>query len=124
VNTTSIHNTESLEEVVQYLASKTKKIWFEHSKTVNITRHSKAWWNKDYRHSLDKYCQTQSLENWKDFKSMVKKSKCSFFDDKIEEIANKRCSLWKLMNWVRKRKLPVVEAIQYKGHLCIEPENL
>jgi len=91
MNTTSIHNTESLEKVIQYLASKTEKIWFEHSKTVNITRHSKAWWNKDCHHSLDKYHQTQSLENWKDFKSTVKKSKCSFFDDKIEEIANKRC---------------------------------
>jgi len=28
------------------------------------------------------------------------------------------------MNWVKKQKLPVVEAIQYKGHLCIELEDL
>ena len=28
------------------------------------------------------------------------------------------------MNWVKKHKLSVVEAIQYEGHLCIKPENL
>ena len=43
MNTTSIHDAKSLEEVVQYLASKIEKIWFEHSKMVNIIRHSKAW---------------------------------------------------------------------------------
>ena len=92
LNTISIHDAESLEEIVQYLVFKIKNIWFEHSKTVNITRHSKAWWNEDYHHSLDKYYQTQSLENWKDFKSIVKKSKHSFFDNKIEGIVNKKYS--------------------------------
>ena len=58
MNTTSIHDAKSLEEVVQYLASKIEKIWFEHSKMVNITRHSKTWWNEDCHHSLDKYHQT------------------------------------------------------------------
>jgi len=28
------------------------------------------------------------------------------------------------MNWVRKQKLPVIEAIQYEGHLYIELEDL
>ena len=28
------------------------------------------------------------------------------------------------MNWVKKCKLPAIEAIQYKGHLCIKLENL
>jgi len=28
------------------------------------------------------------------------------------------------MNWVRKRKLPVIEAIQYEGCLCIELKDL
>jgi len=91
---------------------------------VNITRYFKAWWNEDCHHSLDKYHQTRSLENWKDFKSTVKKSKCFFFDNKIEEITNKRCSSWKLMNWVKKHKLFVPEAIQYKGCLYIKLENL
>jgi len=28
------------------------------------------------------------------------------------------------MNWVKKCKLPVIEAIQYEGRLCIELEDL
>jgi len=28
------------------------------------------------------------------------------------------------MNWVKKWKLPVIEAIQYEGHLCIKLEDL
>ena len=50
-----IQNTESLEEVVQYLATNIEDIWFKYSKMVNITRHFKAWWNKDCHHTLHKY---------------------------------------------------------------------
>ena len=93
LNTSPIQDTKSLEEVVQHLATNIEDIWFKYSKIVNITRYSKAWWNKDCRHTLQKYRQSCSLENWKNFKSMVKKSKCSFFDKKIDEIKNKKCSL-------------------------------
>ena len=93
-----IQDTESLEEVVQLLVPNIKNIWFKHLKMVNITRHSKAWWNEDCHYMLHKYQQSHSLENWKDFKSTVKKSKCSFFNKKIDEIANKKYGLWKLIN--------------------------
>ena len=55
LNTSSIQDTESLEEVVQHLATNIKDIWFKYLKTVNITRHFKAWWNKDCQHILQKY---------------------------------------------------------------------
>jgi len=42
LNTLSIQNSETLKEIIQNLLIKIKNIWFKHSRTVNITRHSKA----------------------------------------------------------------------------------
>ena len=120
----SIQNAKTLEEVVQLLSSKIEESQHRNSKLVNITRHSKVWWNEDCCLSLKKYHLSQSFENWCNFKSLVKKSKCSFFDDKIEEIANKKSGPQELMNWVKKCKLPAIEAIQHKGRSCIELEDL
>ena len=93
VNMTIIQNTETFKKVIQSILSNIEKSWWKNSKPIKITRHSKAWWNKDYYLSLEKYRLSQSLENWHNFKSMVKKTKRSFFDNKIEEIANKKCGL-------------------------------
>jgi len=37
---------------------------------------------------------------------------------------NKSCGLWELMNWIKKRKLPAIEAINYDGHPCLIPNSL
>ena len=91
LDTSSIHSIKTLENIIQMLAINIKNIWLKYSKIVNITKYSKVWWDEDCRSNLNKYQQSCSLEDWKEFKSMVRKSKHIFFDNKITKIANKKC---------------------------------
>ena len=87
-------------------------------------KHSKRWWNEECRCALNNYRMTRNLENWKILKSTVKSTKRSFFDTKIQEIANKKQGSWKLMNWVNKHKLPAIETIKYNDQQCLNIDNL
>ena len=89
----SIQNITTLEEVVHSLTNNTNRIWYKYSKKVNITKDFKAWWNDNCHRNLDIYRKFKWLEDWKRFKRTVKKTKYDFFDEKINEIANKNCGL-------------------------------
>ena len=91
---------------------------------VNITRHSKLWQSEEYQRELEKYRFLKYLENWKNFKSAVKKTKQKFFNVKIQEVIGKSSKPWEFMNWVKKRKLPTIKAIKYNGYPCLELNDL
>ena len=90
INVDNLSDSNKLEFITNMLASKIKNAWRANSKWVNIMRWSKSWWNKECSSALSNYRTTQSLENWKTFKSKVKTTKQLFFDVKIQEIANKK----------------------------------
>ena len=87
-------------------------------------KHSKSWQNENYQNFLETYRNLRQLDNWKVFKKAVKIFKWEFFNNKIQEILNKRKDPWELINWVKKRKLLAIKAIKHNSHLYLEIEDL
>ena len=55
LKTDAIQSTIALEEIIHLLTNNIKRIWYKYSKKVNITKHSKAWWDNNYRRDLNTY---------------------------------------------------------------------
>ena len=89
LNTLNISNKECLENTVNNINSLINQAWNKNTKQSRITRHSKQWWNNECKQAIDKYKASRSLESWKKFKKVIKDTKMSFFDFKIQEVANK-----------------------------------
>jgi len=124
LDTSNIDTAENLNLTVNHLGSIIEQMWTKNAKRTRISKHSKQWWSQSCSSAINKYRASRSLENWKAFKSTVKESKRSFFDNKILEIANSRCGPWELMNWTKKRKLPATEAIKFNGSPCLSLDSL
>jgi len=115
---------DNLENTVNYLESLINQAWNKNAKRLRITKHSKQWWTEECSKSLNIYRMSRSLENWKKFKKVVRNTKRSYFDTKIQEVANKSRGPWELMNWINKCKLPTIEAIKYNSQPCLIPDSL
>ena len=90
LNTSNLSDINSLENIVNTLANNVEHAWEKNSKTINIMRYSKSWWNKDCSRDLRNYRLSRNLEDWKTFQKTIKNTKCAFFNLKIQEIANKK----------------------------------
>ena len=124
LNINHINSKDDLEVIIQNFVKNTNNIWFKYSKLVNITKCSNLWWNNNCQMALETYRNLELLNDWKNFKKIVKTSKHKFFNSKIQEILNKRKGLWELINWIKKRKLLAIEAIKYNSNLCLKIEDL
>jgi len=120
----NIGDKEKLKHIVNQLGIIIDQAWTKNTKKSRASKHSKQWWTDECSHSLNIYRSTRSLKNWKNFKKVVKNVKRDFFDAKIQEVANKSCRPWELMNWISRHKLPAIKAIKYDGCLCLSPESL
>ena len=120
----NITNKDNLENTIKCLEALIKQAWTKNAKWSRITTYSKQWWMEECSRSLNNYRITRCLENWKIFKKVVKNTKRLFFNMKIQEVANKNHSSWKLMNWINKHKLPATKAIKYNGQPCLSTNSL
>ena len=120
----NITDKNNLENTVSHLETLINQAWTKNAKQSRITKHSKQWWMEECSGSLDNYRTTRSLENWKKFKKVIKNTKRSFFNIKIQEVVNKSHSPWELMNWINKCKLPAIKAIKYNGQPYFTPDSL
>ena len=98
IDASNISNILELEEIVSVWANIVDCSWMKHLKFINITKHSKSWWNDKCNQDLVIYKSSKNIESWKTFWKTVKQSKREFFNLKILEIANKKRGPWKLMN--------------------------
>jgi len=124
LDTSVINDFDKLESIVNQLGTIIDQAWIKNAKKSRMSKHSKQWWIDDCSRSLNIYRASRSLENWKNFKKVVKNVKRSFFDEKIQEVANKRKGPWELMNLINRYKLPATKAIKHNGSPCLFPESL
>ena len=124
MNTNNINNVIKLDFVIKWIGCIINHTWRNNAKKSRISKHSKQWWLDKCSRALNNYRNSRSLENWKDFKRVIKNVKRSYFDDKIQEIANKRKGPWKLTNWINRRKLPTTKVIKHNGQPYLSPEIL
>ena len=80
IDTSDIHDENSLENVIQTIAWSADSFWNHYSRTINITKHSKSWWNASCSNTFERYRNMKKIKDWKAFRNTIKKTKHNFFD--------------------------------------------
>ena len=124
IDTSNIEDSTRLDHIVNQVGSIIERMWYKNAKKSKFSKHSKQWWTDLCWIAINSYRTSRSRENWKTFKSTIKEAKQSFFNNKIQEIANKSHGSWELMSWVKRRKLPATKAIEYNNRPCLTPISL
>ena len=57
----------NLERVVNDFANIINNAWTKNSKIINITKHTKSWWDNKYNKDLAKYRASKNIKDWKTF---------------------------------------------------------
>ena len=83
INTTNISHSKLLKRIIQELVAISENLWNKYSKYVKITKHSKVWWTKECSRKLNMYHSSKLSLDWKIFKEIIKRTKRSFFNEKI-----------------------------------------
>jgi len=120
----TLNTAADIDRVAQALVDVFSSAWDKHSHKVCITKRSQPWWDDKCTKSLSQYKLEKSHENWLIFWRAVKAAKCKFFDLLIDELTGLNKRPWDLMEWVKQRKLPACEAIQYNGQPCHQMSKL
>jgi len=61
INTSNLSDIKSLENVIDLLTYIIERAWNKNFKIVNISKHSKSWWNMSCSRDLEKYRLSKSL---------------------------------------------------------------
>ena len=75
INMNNLSDVESLENVINSFTNAIKKTWEKNTKIINITKHSRSWWDEYCSRDLEKYRLSRRLKDWKQFKNTVKSTK-------------------------------------------------
>jgi hypothetical protein len=108
----------------QAIASVFSRAWLTHSKEFKVSPHLKEYWMDECTATLEEYRLNKTVESHKAFCKAVKAAKHNFFDERITEIATSNKCPWDLIAWVKERKNPPCEAIQFNGQPCHELGDL
>jgi len=81
---------KEIDGVVQAMSTAFSKAWDTHADFVEVTRNSKKWWNGTCARTLATYRSSQLQEDWSEFRRTTCEAKRTFFDRRIQDIANKK----------------------------------